>query len=95
MPKPNIVSTLGFRTDCQDLFKYEIEYKQHLKHQTPYIFFLDGVAEALYYTREVLSRASDEDIVFKSWVGKWKTDVFAIRVKELREFIEKNEIRII
>lgn len=90
----NLKSTLGFRNDCQDLFKYEITGTAHLKHKVPFIFILDGVAQAVYYTRELMMLACDEDIILKGWQGQWKTDIFAFKFKELREYIEKENVKI-
>ena len=91
----NIKSIIGFRQDCLDLFKYEIASVGHRKHSTPFIFFLNGNVEAIYYTHRLLSVGVDDDVILKAWVGRWKTDVFAFTVKELRKYIDDNHIRII
>ena len=91
----NIKSTEGFRTDVDDLFKYEIAHVEHRKHPTPFILFLKDTVEAIYYTHTLLSKTVDDDVILKAWVGKWKTDVFAFTVRNLREYIEANNIRII
>jgi hypothetical protein len=92
--KANLKGTLGFRYDCQDFFKYEIAGTAHLKHQVPYIFILNGVAQAVYYTRDLMKLACDEDIILKGWQGQWKTDIFSFKFKDLREYIEKENVRI-
>jgi hypothetical protein len=95
MSKPNITLVVGFRNDCDDFFKYEIKSRGHLKHTTPFIFYLNGCVEALYYTKDLMQKCCDDDIILKAWEGRWKTDIFAFRFGDLKEFIEKNEVRII
>lgn len=92
--KPNITDVKGFRTDCQDFFKYQIGCTEHLMHTTPFIFFLNGMVQTVYYTRELLKIANDNDTILKAWVGKWRTDVFAFKVKDLKEYLSQNNVRI-
>ena len=92
--KPNLVTTQGFRTDTTDYFKH-VGYREHLKHATPFIFYLMGCVEAVYYTRDLLKKAADDDIILQAWVGQWTSDVFAFKLKDLRDYIQKENIKIL
>jgi hypothetical protein len=86
--KPNITEIgNGIRMDCNDFFMYEITPVEHRKHTTPFIFYLNGKVEVIYYLKELLQKANDNDIILKAWVGQWRTDIFAFKLSELKEHI--------
>ncbi len=86
--KANIIEIgSGLRKDCNNFFMYDITPVEYRKHTTPFIFYLDGKVEAIYYLKELLQKANDNDIILKAWVGKWSTDIFAFKLSDLKEYI--------
>lgn len=94
--KPNINNVNNFRTpDDEGLFFNTITCVEHRQQTTPFIFMCNGDVHAINYTYELFKVANDNDIILKAWVGKWKTDIFAFKVGDLKEYIDKNNISII
>jgi hypothetical protein len=90
----NIKEIKGFRTDCDDFFKYEIAEIGQNKHTTPFIYFANKNVEAIFYTKELLSKTKDKgnDLILKTWFSKGNTDIFVFSIYALKKYIKKNNI---
>ena len=84
----------GLRTP-DDSFFDTITRCEHKQQVTPFIFYLDGKVIGIWKTPDLFRVANDNDIIIKGWVGNWKTDMFAFKVSELKEYIKRKGLKIL
>ncbi len=95
MRKKSNVSEIGngLRTPDDGFFN-TITWHEHRQQTTPFIYYLDGKVIGIWHTVELLNITNDNDIIIKGWVGQWSTDMFAFKISELKEYIDRNNIKI-
>ena len=86
------VNTRNFRTDLDDYVELFLMYqKPTVKCTSPFIVIsFQGLAmevKGIYHIGDLVMEL-DNSLVFHTWVGEWKSDVFHYNVKEIRDRLQ-------
>jgi len=84
------VNTRNFRTDLDDYVGDLLMYqKPTVKCSTPFIVISSGFkveVKGIYHIRDLLEEM-DDSLVFHTWVGKWRADIFHYTIGEIRRLL--------
>jgi hypothetical protein len=75
------------RTDLEDYFKH-VSYGDDRQY-TPFVRVSAKGVEGFYKLSDLLQAGKDKDIILQTWVGKWRSDVFAFRFKDIKDYFIK------
>lgn len=84
----------GFRRDLEDYYNIIIHpQKPTVKMTSPFIVVLNEEIHAVHHIEKLMEymEYNDEALIFHVWVGKWRSDVFHYKLKELKELMKEND----
>ena len=94
IPKENYI---GFRTDLEDYFQWMTGVPATKKSFTPFIFEKGGKMRTEWYWRKlliVLLGTHEDTVIMQVWPGHYSCDCFIFTLKDLREYLTTNKIKI-
>ena len=85
-----MIKVTGFSQADVNFFKMLHGRKDTHKQDSPFILCRNNEIVSVYRIGELLDTAGYDDVILRTWVGKWSSDVIRFSLQELEGFRKNN-----
>jgi hypothetical protein len=72
-------------------FRFVFSVPGTRKQCSPFLIVTSKEVTSTYYWKDLLT-LKPTAIIFQTWPGQWKSDVFSFSIKDLKEYMKTNKI---